>query len=42
MRFTLTVIVIITITKNKHLSSDEIFMETFQDGEFSMKRREYQ
>ena len=42
MRFTLTVIVIITTTKNKHLSSDEIFMETFQGSEFSMKCRKYQ
>ena len=42
MRFTLTIIVIITIIKNKHLLSDEIFMETFQDGEFSMKCRKYQ
>ena len=42
MRFTLTIIVIITIIKNKHLLSDEIFMETFQDGEFSMECRKYQ
>lgn len=34
MRFTLTVLVIITILKNIRLLSDEIFMETFQDGEF--------
>ena len=42
MRFTLTIIVIVTIIKNKHLLSDEIFMETLQDGEFSMKCRKYQ
>ena len=42
MRFTLTIIVIVTIIKNKHLLSDEIFMETFQDGEFLMKCRKYQ
>ena len=34
MRFTLTVLVIITILKNIRLLSDELFMETFQDGEF--------
>ena len=39
MRFTLTIIVIVTIIKKKHLLSDEIFMETFQDGEFLMKCR---
>ena len=33
MRFTLTVLVIITILKNIRLLSDEIFMETFQDGD---------
>ena len=42
MRFTLTIIVIVTIIKNKHLLSDEIFMETFEDGEFLMKYRKYQ
>ena len=42
MRFTLTIIVIVTIIKKKHLLSDEIFMETFQDGEFLMKCRKYQ
>ena len=42
MRFALTIIVIVTIIKKKHLLSDEIFMETFQDGEFLMKCRKYQ
>ena len=42
MRFTLTIIVIVTIIKNKHLLFDEIFMETFQDREFLMKCRKYQ
>ena len=42
MRFTLTINVIVTIIKKKHLLSDEIFMETFQDGEFLMKCRKYQ
>ena len=42
MRFTLTIIVIVTIIKNKHLLSDEIFMETFQDGDFLMKCCKYQ
>ena len=41
MRFTLTIIVIVTIIKKKHLLSDEIFMEMFQDGEFLMKCLKY-